>query len=272
MSSGAARYEPCGFTTPCTGSLQCLGICHLPCDAGCLEDESCISFGGDDRLGVCGQPNGLGGTCDFFLALICEEGLYCNDEGRCDAPELVYEGEECGGEDLGCEAGLACIPTGPEAGLCLPECEEDADCDLDESCVVARFAGGACFVSCSPGAVDACPDGYQCREQFGGSDVACLPERSRPGGGGSGETVGFGAPCSRELSCEEGFFCPPGVPGAYCTRECESPGDCPSEPEGATCEGLSLNQACIFTCTGSDDGCPEGMTCDTIFGQSVCTY
>jgi len=264
---GGDRYDDCGFTNGCADPYTCIGNCHLPCDEGCPEDEECLELGGG--FGVCGHVVDEGEDCDLRMARICEDELFCNDDDVCEAPEVGGEGAPCGGRES-CEDGTMCISTGGREGICHRECEDT--CDLEETCV-GGDGGGACFVACDPESDDnLCPEGYICREQLGGGDVACLPDL----GGSTGTGGEFADACGGGSSCSGDLFCPPGIEGAYCTGQCEEASDCPGEPSGATCESFGWGPGiCAFLCEteGEDGPCPDGMHCRSIFGAiNLCTH
>lgn len=267
------RFDSCGFGDPCPEPLQCLGTCQLPCDAGCAEDEECIELGGG--FGVCGQEAEEGERCELTEAAVCADDLFCNDDNECEAPDVVGEGDDCGGDTIDCGDGLICVGTGRGEGVCHEECGDG--CGEDETCVSPRGGGeGACFESCDPDAEeDTCPDGYECREQIGGGEVACLAELGGGGpggGGGTGEEADFAEPCGGGgSSCSGDMFCPP-IGGSYCTQTCETVDDCPSEPAGAQCVSAGWGPGlCTFTCEGGGE-CPEGMDCQDLWGQAVCGF
>ena len=274
------RFDDCGWGNPCPEPLVCVGSCQLPCDAGCPDDEECIEL--RDDFGVCGHVVGEGGECDFERARVCEEGLFCNEDGICEAPEVSGEGDPCGGDELTCEEGLVCVSTGWNEGVCLRAC--DPGCEEDEICVTSGDGGsGVCFLACDPeDPDDSCPEGYVCREQRGGGDVACLPDTGG-GGGGGGETPGdlqYAAECSGWSSCEGDLWCPP-IDGAYCTPTCNETSDCPSDPPGATCESFGWGPGlCLYVCEGGGE-CPEtcdgdpdctDMACGDVWGMMLCHY
>jgi hypothetical protein len=269
---GGGRFDECGFGEGCEAPLQCLGTCQLPCgpDSDCPEGEQCTIVRGD--FGVCSQIVGEGDDCESDFGRICDEDLTCQG-GVCTGEPVTGEGQDCGrgfGDD--CPDGLTCVRRATGGGSCLRPCSADDQCLEGEDCV-GGGGGGACFVDCDEGDDDSvCPDTYECREQNGGGDIACLPDQSGGGGGGTTTTVEFGEACGGDVGCADGLFCPSFVPGAYCVVQCEGDSDCPSDPPGSTCENFFIGQACVFTCPGGAGDCPEGMTCQDLFGLAVCGY
>lgn len=264
------RYDDCGFGGPqCEPPLTCVGNCQLPCSAGCPEGEECIDLGGFGSAGVCGVRGGEGDPCDITMGQFCDEGLNCV-EGECAAPTVSGEGEACGGFGEQCAEGLSCVFTGLGQGICQATCGEGGACDEGEVCIGGGFGGrGNCFEDCDPTTDPECSDNvtYECRTAFGSSDAACLPRIGEPPG-----DVAFGEPCGGDARCAEGLFCP-GLQGAYCTKTCAGAGDCPTEPAGSECVNLVVQGVCAFTCPGGDDSeCPEGMTCNDLFGQQLCAW
>lgn len=264
------RFDDCGWGEGCPEPLVCVGTCQLPCDAGCPDGEECLELGGG--FGVCGQVVGEGEECDFDRARVCEDDLFCNDDGICEAPDVSGEGDPCGGDALTCDEGLVCVSTGRDEGICIRGC--DPGCEEDEICVTPRGGGpGVCFLDCDPNSDEVqCEEGFECREQMGGGDVACLPETgSSGGGGGEGENIPFAEECSGWSSCEEGYYCPP-IDGAYCTATCENTSDCPSDPPGATCESFGWGPGlCLYLCPGGG-ACPTDMACDEVWGMELCHW
>jgi hypothetical protein len=268
--AGLERYAPCGLSgAQCAPPLVCVGTCQLPCSAGCPEGEECIELGGFGDAGVCGVRGAEGDDCDITRGLFCEAGLMCV-EGACAGSESGGEGGACGGFGEECDDGLVCVFTGFGEGICQRACGDDAPCEEGEVCVGGVLGGTpACFEDCDLQTDPVCSDNvtYQCRAPLGGGDEACLPRLGDPPGDAE-----FGEPCSSEVACVEGLFCPR-LRGGYCTATCSNSEPCPSEPAGAECVNLLLQGACLFTCAGGDASeCPEGMVCNDVFGQRLCAW
>jgi hypothetical protein len=258
------RYDECGFgTDPCANPLVCVGRCHLPCNAGCADDEECITFGFSD-FGVCGLVVGPGEDCDFELARVCHDGLFCNEVGVCEAPEIGGEGAECDG-GTACGEGLLCLGDGRGGGRCHVDCTGNPDhCDEDERCLTARDGSGICARECDP-EEDVCDtDNYVCREPLTGGDEACLPNL----GDSSGEG-GFGDSCGGPEDCADGYECPRRVPGSYCSIDCDEGTECPDD---TVCQDFWTFTACAYLCPGGVGECPEGMDCDELFGTWLCHW
>ncbi|MCA9562326.1 MAG: hypothetical protein KC561_02505, partial [Myxococcales bacterium] len=246
------RGDECAAGDICRSPLVCLGTCQRPCDAGCGEDETCVQLGVGD-FGICGAEAGENEPCDPATGTVCSTGLTCN-EGTCQAPSEGGELESCNGFSERCEDGFECVMSGPGSGVCLPDCDH---CGSDEVCVEPQFFGaGACYQDCDEsdiGTFQCDVEGFVCRERNGGGEEACLP-----GDGQSPGTAELGEACdNRDNRCVEGLFCP-GIPGGYCTNNCDEDDDC---AEGADCQNFFVFQACIFTCAGGSEECPEDMTC-----------
>ena len=276
------RYEECGFgRPPCADPFQCIdGVCNLACNPDspdCPEDEECIEAGGFGRSGVCGVVSDVGEDCDEDIANVCEEPLYCGSDGLCHEPDLVEETEGCDGEMVQCEDGMVCYPVGGfggSDGRCQVDCSDDPTvCAEDEVCIEQR-SSAVCLEDCDPDTDSECDDpGYECRRQGGGpgggGETACFPTT----GGVPGEQE-FGEACNEnDNRCIDGLVClDERIPGVYCTRTCSSSSPCPTDIDGTVeCIDLRFANYCLITCEGGA-GCPEGMTCNDLFGTEICSW
>ena len=274
------RYEECGFgRPPCADPFECIGgVCNLACDPDspdCPEGEECIESGGFGRSGVCGIVADEGEECDEDIANVCEEPLYCGSDGLCHEPDLVEETEGCDGEMVECEDGMVCYPVGFGGdGRCQVDCFENPEgCEVDEVCIEQRGIA-VCLQACDPDTDPECDDlGYECRRQGGGpgggGETACFPTT----GGVPGEQE-FGEECNESGNrCVDGLEClDERIPGVYCTRQCSSSNPCPSAVDGTVeCTDLRFANYCLIICEAGE-GCPEGMTCNDLFGTEICSW
>lgn len=152
----------------------CLGM-DFNADANCAKGLECVD--GRCAPSVCTRDDQ------------CPDGMVCSDAfanrshngclSRCSSDEDCGEGWRClRGEqphcvlasvpstclELGCDAGLECVPFGwfpwRTEGMCLRRCGGDGDCDPDQWC--ARQVNGAeyCRTDCARSGT--CPDGMRC--------------------------------------------------------------------------------------------------------------
>jgi uncharacterized protein (TIGR03382 family) len=137
---------------------------------GCLEDQCADQTSGEAfqqcAYAQCGEevnaclnsqdpPQGcdlLGGDCPDELACTVTE-----DGGTaCMPTEDTPAGDACDGPGAGkneCEDGSACVAAGPNAWLCAPLCETDADCDAGLVCAPPALPRADSLGACL------CPDG-----------------------------------------------------------------------------------------------------------------
>lgn len=210
-------------------------------------------------------------------------GGYCS--AFCGAPEDCPDGSSCVEVDRGTSLCLdECDPTGTDEcragygcadiGVCIPGCEEDADCDDGTMCDPSGgFSGeGQCFDPESSFG-DACAASESCP-----AGAFCLSERFGFPGGYCG---GFGCDPETNTGCPDGGVCfPTNRGGGLCLASCESDGDCSrtgydcqpsgSFPDRSAClpafDPANLGQICSAgrgDCTGgvcfseSDEGFPD---------------
>ncbi len=119
-----------------------------------------------------GVPNGV---IDIVIKAYDDLGIMTES-----APVTVMKGAPCANADA-CAKGQKC-----EAGKCFwdqPVGELGDTCDYSQYCTsnscVITDQGGYCSQECVLGAVEACPEGYDCVQN--GSTGACLPA-AEPGG------------------------------------------------------------------------------------------
>ena len=120
----------------------------------------------------------------------------------------------------GCPAGTVCEKVGSDRGLCLYECERDADepCMTGEVCLPYADGTQACTPTCAQGSITACSNDWVCAPAPGGAHV-CRPE------------------CDVDAAlCDDGEVCQPLSDGvAFCSAQCDplAASDCGEE---WTCE------------------------------------
>jgi hypothetical protein len=203
---------PCEDESECPGSLACsrthrsLGTYCLPL---CLRDEAQDS---SDAPFACVEGayvdcEDVPETGTHCTACGCERGAYCTELNDCtpvaDVGEACTYNEGCAsgncsaarfdtsaepGNPVGecvaapgtrCtdDSGCVCVPNGDEM-LCATYCENDQECDGDESCLGDLDTHiGYCHQDCSDG--QSCPSGQTCREYREASSsqrhAACNP-------------------------------------------------------------------------------------------------
>jgi len=148
-------------------------------------------------------------TLVLFILLITSIPMSCKRKVPCNLETKA-----------GCPAGTVCEKVGTDKGVCLYDCEPDADepCMAGEVCL--RYADGthACTPSCSPGSITACSNDWVCAPATGGEYV-CWPECDLAG-----------------ALCDADEVCQPLSDGvAFCRAQCDplSPSEC---GEAWTCE------------------------------------
>jgi hypothetical protein len=89
----------------------------------------------------------------------------------------------------------------------------------------------------------------------------------------TGVSRDLGAACLQTSDCTSRCLPDPQFPNGFCTRDCTSDGDCPSE---ASCAATSDGMVCLFAC-GDDADCSflnalgKTYACKTVGGKNVCT-
>lgn len=160
--------ESCGFYEHCVAGVSC----HL--------EEEC---------GVCKTGTVAGDACDDF----CDDALFCNDSGKCEALRGV-------GAD--CETSQQCFSRDCSEGKCVTPQPGDA-------CVEGFYCGD--FMRCVDSTCAALAKIGDACEQFDGGgpvctyDAVCVEGRCRAMAScGQGK---IGSPCSSDGQCEDGFTC-----------------------------------------------------------------
>ncbi|HOX43058.1 MAG TPA: hypothetical protein PK668_05655 [Myxococcota bacterium] len=226
----AARGEDCGAGRGACDPSQ--DACDLTCAALALADEACgprrgCAPGLSCVERVCLVPQPEGGRCDLAanFGRGCEQGLFCAQDGRCQAPReevaaclsleelgvLLGLGGTAGGLGLlgyaQCAAGLACqhgacLPLGTRGVDCdpadWPSCEQGMGCDpLALECTALRPPGATCEL----GGLG-CQAGAFCQRETDALVGTCTPLLA------PGETCASPFECQAGLTCREALCAP----------------------------------------------------------------
>lgn len=212
----------CADTVPlngdCTGSAPCARSLICENDV-CIADPGPLALGQDcadsersctysswcdyEITGQCVARVGVGQTCDWDE--MCQDGLYCTDEGLCAEVQIVRtQGGECGGYEVGpfCSLaeGLGCVMewAGQEAvgTVCQPLRQVNDDClEFDQGTETATMypcdmlAGlycdmdttnmtGVCLAKKDGGAV--CEEDEECLSDYCDGTGHCYQESTDP--------------------------------------------------------------------------------------------
>ncbi|HYQ02221.1 MAG TPA: hypothetical protein VER96_26280 [Polyangiaceae bacterium] len=144
----------CGHVAGADASAA-LGTCQEPIALGgaCTdEDDMCAEGMCDPSTHVCRTFNLLehaGEACDKAQFKICNPrlGLWCNDQGVCEATGDHTQGSLCSNGDyqLTCNSGLYCrSKTATEKATCQPLLKAGASCDQASSCESGICDGQTC--------------------------------------------------------------------------------------------------------------------------------
>jgi hypothetical protein len=161
----AGTAPSCGDTTACTTDLcdETANLCrNVPNDAACAANETCVAGTGcvpectgnddcDDGLFCNGAETCTSGACVAGTAPSCSDGVACTND-LCD--EI---GDACVSVpvDGACPANHTC-----DAAMgCVPECDDDGDCDDGLFCNgTETCASNGCVAGTAP----SCSDGISC--------------------------------------------------------------------------------------------------------------
>lgn len=217
------------------------------------DEATCLKMPG----GYC-TVDCLGGLFDCDDQSICEElgdqAYFCLD--GC----LTDNGSGDCRDDYRCSARPTVINSdGREVGVCVPKCEQDADCEAGRRC---DTASGDCVPRGERATGDACTTNGSCN---GG---LCIKSTEFRGGYCS-------AQCSSQFGeCEPGSECATVDGAAVCLSTCEGSGDCRTD-EGYICRQIAERadsngdvkaiRACVPKCQ-SDAACGDGKHCDSVEG------
>jgi hypothetical protein len=160
-------------------------------------------------------------------------------------------------------------------GRCVPGCEENADCSLDNSAICRN---GECLFACQTG--DTCDPGEQCidgvctPDECRGTGIEGCPEGERCNGNGRCEPF---VPCENDDGCLSTEVCVNGI--CERARTCGSDLDCPGNQlcDGGVCRQTApcdeanpcpVGGSCVAglcvpgLCRGNEDCTEEGTICD----------
>jgi K319-like protein len=152
--SGDCYTEPANETQACEDGLYCTE--NSTCQTGeCLGSEvDCSAFTDECKLGFCDEDGDVCATNPINENQICDDGLYCTLESRCQSGECSPSvTRECPSSSGDCQVGF-CNPVGD---LCDLEPAEDGDacstgdpCLVGETCLAGSCQGGqGCPLGCN---------------------------------------------------------------------------------------------------------------------------
>lgn len=231
--------------------------------AACEGADDCTEVEDDEPVclkmpaGYC-SADCLGGLFDCDDQSICEalgdQAYFCLD--GC----LTDNGNGDCREDYRCSARPTVLNAdGREVGVCVPKCEQDADCEAGRRCDTAT---GDCVPRGERATGDACQSNGACN---GG---LCIKSEGFRGGYCS-------AQCSSQFGeCEPGSECATVDGAAVCLSTCDDSSDCRAD-EGYICRQIAERRdsngdvqpvrACVPKCQ-SDAACGDGQHCDSVDG------
>lgn len=283
FTPGTSEGTPCNEIGDCDAGDWCLGNepgdpqawCASFCkpDAsnpgGCGTSQWCADFGGG---GVCVAKGGIpaGGSCtaDRFG---CAEGSWCWGAGNPMAAlclPICQNDADCMGVDLGPDYVLTCQKGDSSKGLCVPTGKTAPG----SSCAGAPW-------SCSSGSV--CVGGWEVYNPDAICQQVCGQATTPPCPDGSGCTLygdsglcqpkagkGQGESCAGDAgSCGVGLFCAGPYKQEICATLCSGSGDCGAgqwcAPTGGS-QGLCLPAGELPVgagCSGQPFGCAAGSWC-----------
>ncbi len=230
--------------------------------AGCAADEACVDV--EEAPTCLKMPGG-------YCSAECGGGAFdCDSESICEAlgDQAFYCLDGClvGNGHADCREAYRCAfrpdvinLDGAEVGVCLPRCEQDADCETGTRCA----EDGDCVPRGEKVA------GASCRRSAECNGGLCLTSAAFRGGYCS-------ARCDSQFAeCEQGSFCTDLEGRAVCLAGCDADGDCRGA-EGYKCRAVATRRdadgvevalsACVPRCE-SDAACGEGRHCDPESGD-----
>jgi hypothetical protein len=261
------------------GSFLCLAACGMPttvkCTAancsGCCTDEGECLGGPKQSRQACGS---MGGSCRVCLPQqLCNAGACVRDP---DAGFIMDDAGTTIDMDAGVDSGVSC-------GARLQVCCGVSDCFIGLSCL-----RGVCDL---PVTIDAGPNcgalGQVCCANqtctgagttcSGGNCVAMTP----PDGGTSvpdaGQDAGVplkatGESCALDRECIDGVCLAFGFDNGYCTKGCNTSGDCVAGSQcGTNSSGVGPLKVCLKQCSSpgqAPGGCRASYVCEANAGTS----
>lgn len=249
------------------GDAECVATHDRALGEACECDGQCVAEAPYCFADVMNDPGPTYCTIPDCSAGTCPADYECNDfYTQADPPQPAFcqrclGGERALGEDCLCDGDC-----GPEA----PDCFKDLT-GADEAAMPLCTITG-----CATGAADDCPAGTECKVSFdmasGESVQYC--KLCDPGD----HSLAAGEPCGCNIDCVEGAVChkdPFGQDPAVCVEclggeprgfgeDCQCDADCVAE--FPVC--LPSNRYCsVYGCTEDPGLCPEGATCQDVFGM-----
>lgn len=222
--------------------------CEDYCSGCCTTEGVCLSTAAQSAT-ACGLA---GAACSGCRDSACVEGI-CGGMVQEDCGQL---GQDCCTAGAACSRGLTC-----SAGSCVaPSCGQDGQaCCSGDSC---NFG-----LSCNGGTCGAAQCGNQGQACCGG-DTQCAGSLVCSGGtcqtSGTG-TAAIGAACTDAGQCAGGrCLGSANYPAGYCTRNCNTQGDCPTGSVCTTDPSNAINRVCLDACSqiGAQGDCRAGYVCD----------
>ena len=257
-----------------------------------VASPGCNSSSNSPELGALGADCTSGDGCNsgFCNADLCSE---CEADGDCGADETCVDDSDgvgyfvCQADALGalgdaCTDGAECRSGFCNADLCS-ECETDADCGANETCV--DDTDGVGYFVCQADALgdlgDACTAGTECRSGFCNADLCseCEADADCAGAqtcvddtGGLGYFVCQGGQGALGDVCAEGGDCASGFCNTDVCSDCEADADCPN---AGNCVD-DMAGVGYFVCEDGlgdlGDACADGAECSSGFcSADVCS-
>lgn len=194
------------------------------CSADCVSDADC-------EAGLCVNDTCLAACSNDGD---CRDGYSCvhgDTDRACAPPALGFHGlgDSCVG-DADCDGELTCLEVSDDGRQCTETCTSVLNCGIGADCI-----GGLCRRTC--GDDDDCQGDQVCASTADGRFCAPTPPLSIIGG-----------PCDDDGDCIGGLICLTDAPQGYCTRECDSPGDC----EGGICHDGFCFSGCSLSASEVD--------------------
>lgn len=228
----------------------------------CLSDEKPCTADSCQR-GVCLHAPLESGT-------LCDDGLFCTDEDRCDEAGLCEGSATTCDDDNECTVD-ACDEDSRSCGVTVlvdSDCDDGNACTEGTSCDATGVCAGGTILVCTDESVctsDSCDPRFGC-EFVPAIDSPCddvffctIAETCTDEGICAGEiNCADGNACTIDICDEEGDRCDNVVtPGAECSdgNKCTSVDLCSEEGE---CVGVALDEGILC---GSAGGCLSGGTC-----------
>ena len=280
----------------CDDGMICNGVSMCE-DGACTEPQEldCSDLSGPCSEGRCSEKDRGCRAFPLDNGTACDDGLFCTENGACNAGECVTTARDCSSEEDACNIGVC----DEAAGSCVKQpksdgtlCDDGLYCTIMDTCT-AGVCGGAdrdCSSAadqCNTGTCDdtadacvpspilngtMCDDGQYCTVNDVCTNGACTagtPRQCGAAGGSCRDGVCdeatdscTGDPVPDGTSCDDGRFCTENDICSAGTCTGGGPRDCSGV--SATCRvGMCnelLNQ-CIATASPDGTTCDDGMFC-----------